>query len=120
MSDTIKPGLEILAKSRLRKRSEGSCTDCEDIKERYKKILEEEKKQLIAFRGHGIVKNVQSPFEPFTSEEIEEIIKLAILGSRTFHFTVAKSESITYVSFDGVRIKCQIKEEAEMFVNLSF
>ena len=118
MSDPIKPGLEILAKSQLRKRSERSCTDCEDIKERCKKVLEEEQRQLITFRGHGRV--IETPFEAFTSEEIEQIIKLAILGTRTLHLSVAKSESVTDVSFDGVRIKCQIKEEAEMLVNLFF
>jgi len=100
--------------------AERSCTDCEDIKESYEKLLDEEQKQLINFRGHGRVNHWQPAFEPFTRDEIEQMIKLAILGAKAFHFSVVKSESLVDVSLDGVRIKCQIKEDEEMLVKLNF
>ena len=111
MSDQKKPGLEILAKSQLRKRSERSCTDCEDIKERYKEVLEEEQKQLIAFRGHGTRRFFHPRIQPFSEEEVENIIKLLILGVRKFNLTVGKNQPVVDVSLDGVRIECQIKED---------
>jgi hypothetical protein len=116
MSDTIKPGLEILAKSQLRKRSERSCTECADIKERYIEVLEEEEKQLIAFRGHGTRRFYHPRIQPFSEDEVETIIKLFILGVRKFNLTVGKNKPVVDVSLDGVRIECQIREEATTLV----
>lgn len=100
--------------------SEQSCTDCEDIKERYKEVLEDEQKQLIVFRGHATRKFFHPRCQPFTENEIENMIKLFILGVRKFHMTVGKNEPVVDVSLDGVRIECQIKEDATTLVKYQF
>jgi hypothetical protein len=82
------------------------CGDCETVKQEYEKNLDDQKRKLISFRGHGKKipgGNYQMIEEiPYSNDEIKTLIKLILLGGKKFHY-FQKDEKID-ASFGGVRI----------------
>ena len=94
------------------------CKDCNKIKENYEKILQDEKKKLITFKGHG--KKPKYHCDPFTEDDFKQLLKLILIGVKKVHFTVPKNEPVVDVALDGARIECQIKEDPVGFVKKQF
>ena len=83
----------------------------ESVMEIYEEELDDLKRELISFRGHGLYQrkadHIQAPPKnPFTDYEMKTLIKLMFLGGRKLHFNQAK-EKID-ASFGGVRIASQL------------
>ena len=93
------------------------CKDCTKIKENYEKILQDEMKKLITFKGHG--KKPKYHCDPFTEDDFKQLLKLILIGVKKIHFTVLKNKPVVDVALDGVRIQCQIKEDPAGFVEIT-
>ena len=88
------------------------CGECEIISEKYKTYLEEEKRTLLSFRGHGAgpKRNRWIP-KAFTDRELKTFLKLILLGCNKLHF-VQSTETVD-ISFGGIRIASKIQNIEE-------
>ena len=93
------------------------CGDCETIKKEYEKMLDDQKKELISFRGHGkMIPNGDfqiRPDRPFTNDEVKTLIKLILLGARKLHF-YQMNKNID-ASAGGIQIVSQLPDSNRYF-----
>jgi hypothetical protein len=80
----------------------------------YRKKLDDLKRELVSFRGHGSRnREIKSPKKAFTNDEIKTLIKLILLGTRKLFFT-QKNEKIE-ASYGGVNIIAELPKIGERF-----
>ena len=89
-----------------------SCGECETVAEKYKNYLNDEKRNLISFRGHGLYNKTSiDNLEPFSTSEIKTMLKLISLGCKKLHF-VQNEEPIDII-FDQIRIVSDLEHIVE-------
>jgi len=95
-----------------------ACGDCLLVATNYEKHLDDQKRELITFRGHG-QKKYKEQFSsflkkaPYTNEEIKIIIKLIILGTKKL-FYIQKNEKIN-VTYGGLKIASELQNDEERY-----
>ena len=80
----------------------------------YRKKLDDLKRELVSFRGHGTRnRQFKRPNKAFTNDEIKTLIKLILLGTRKLFFS-QKNEKIE-ASYGGVNIVSELPKNGERF-----
>ena len=95
-----------------------SCGKCEITAETYRTYLEEEKRTLLSFRGHGLgpKPNFSIP-NAFSNTELKTFLKLILLGCNKLHF-IQNTEPID-TSFGRIRIASKIENiEERLKINI--
>ena len=89
--------------------------ECEIVMEIYRKKLDDLKRELVSFRGHGTRNRQfqQSTKKAFTNDELKTLIKLILLGTRKLFFS-QKNEKIE-ASYGGVNIVSELPKIGERF-----